>query len=192
MKAQKFGNRLDRSGSWLSVWFSDQGQELVEFAIVLPFVVVIVLGILEFGAVWNLKQKVSNAAREGARIAASQSTADLTQSSPPSLSAVGDVVVNYLTNANVTTCTINSTPNATGQPLTWTYSATGPGCTAPVLKVERGYTTVLNGTTIVMTRVTLSYPYNWITFNSAISLLGSASWSSTITLTSAAVSQNLI
>jgi Flp pilus assembly protein TadG len=54
---------------------SERGQSLVEFAILLPVLMIILLGVVEFG--WALKAYVQeqNAAREGARYWALHSTA---------------------------------------------------------------------------------------------------------------------
>lgn len=44
-----------------------QGQTLVEFAIILPLLMLLLFGIIEFGRYLYLKNSVTNAAREGAR-----------------------------------------------------------------------------------------------------------------------------
>jgi Flp pilus assembly protein TadG len=46
---------------------SERGQALAEFALVLPLVLLFIAGIIEFGRAWNIKQIVTDAAREGAR-----------------------------------------------------------------------------------------------------------------------------
>src|SRR5687767_3180728 len=46
---------------------AESGQSLVEFAIVLPVLLALVVGIFEFGRAWNVDQVLTNAAREGAR-----------------------------------------------------------------------------------------------------------------------------
>lgn len=46
---------------------SDEGQALVEFALVVPFLLVFLVGIVEFARAWNLHQVLTDAAREGAR-----------------------------------------------------------------------------------------------------------------------------
>ena len=46
---------------------SDRGAVAVEFALLLPILVVIILGIIEFGLVYNTQITITNAAREGAR-----------------------------------------------------------------------------------------------------------------------------
>jgi len=43
------------------------GQALAEFAIVLPLILFFLAAILEFARAWNIKQAVTDAAREGAR-----------------------------------------------------------------------------------------------------------------------------
>jgi Flp pilus assembly protein TadG len=42
---------------------------MVEFALVLVILMLLVVGIVEFGRVWNMYQILANAAREGARLA---------------------------------------------------------------------------------------------------------------------------
>lgn len=49
--------------------FDNRGQALVEFALLLPVVMMLLLGIVEFGRAWQAKQTLTDAAREGARIA---------------------------------------------------------------------------------------------------------------------------
>ena len=46
---------------------AEQGQALVEFALILPVMLLLVVGILEFARAWNLHQVMTDAAREGAR-----------------------------------------------------------------------------------------------------------------------------
>jgi hypothetical protein len=50
-------------------WRSEDGAQLVEFALVLPLLLLVVLGIAEFGFIFQRYEVVTNAAREGARIA---------------------------------------------------------------------------------------------------------------------------
>ena len=46
---------------------SQRGQALVEFALILPVILLLVMGMLEFARAWNLHQVMTDAAREGAR-----------------------------------------------------------------------------------------------------------------------------
>jgi Flp pilus assembly protein TadG len=47
-----------------------RGQALVEAAMVLPLLLLLLVGIMEIGRAWNIRQVVTHAAREGARAAA--------------------------------------------------------------------------------------------------------------------------
>ena len=78
------------------------GSSLVEFAISLPLLVVLMIGILDFGAAFNLKQELNNAMREGATFAAGQPTNDLLNATgtPPSVDAVRRLVDAYLVAAH--------------------------------------------------------------------------------------------
>lgn len=46
---------------------SENGQAIIEFAYVLPFLIIIVLGIIEFGVLFYDQAVVTSASREGAR-----------------------------------------------------------------------------------------------------------------------------
>jgi Flp pilus assembly protein TadG len=49
-------------------WIDDEGgQALIEFALITPFLLMMLIGIIEFGRAWNLHQVVTDASREGAR-----------------------------------------------------------------------------------------------------------------------------
>ncbi len=69
----------------------DSGQSLTEFALVLPLLLAVVIGIFEFGRAWNVYQVLTNAAREGARRAVVPTTA--------SEDEVRTVIDTYLDNA---------------------------------------------------------------------------------------------
>jgi len=162
-----------------------EATSLAEFAVSLPLLVVLVVGIFDFGGAFNLKQELNNAAREGARFGASQPTNDLCPgttgcTAPPSVDAIRVLVDSYLLAAVHNDCGLSSVSPPAGANLTWVYTAsplsTG-GCTGTLtLTIVRGYpncvlamatTPVVN---IPCTQVTISYPYVWH-FNSVIQLL---------------------
>jgi Flp pilus assembly protein TadG len=58
-----------------TAWGDECGQALAEFALVLPLVLLFIAGIIEFGRAWNIKQIVTDAAREGARYTVVQNNA---------------------------------------------------------------------------------------------------------------------
>ena len=51
-----------------SRWRSERGAELIEFAIVVPILIFIIAGIIDFGMMFRAFEAVTNAAREGARV----------------------------------------------------------------------------------------------------------------------------
>lgn len=48
---------------------SSGGQSLVELAIALPILLALLIGLVEMARAWNVRQVMTNAAREGARLA---------------------------------------------------------------------------------------------------------------------------
>ena len=47
----------------------NSGQALVEFAVVVPILILLILGLVDFARAWNTYQVITDAAREGARTA---------------------------------------------------------------------------------------------------------------------------
>jgi Flp pilus assembly protein TadG len=163
--------------SWKAACFGDtSGSQLLEFAVALPLLVVFVVGIFDFGGAFNLKQMLNNIAREGARFASNLPTNDLDAlGTPQSGTAIRDLVVTHLQTARLNDCGLAGQAGVNGPPTTWTYTAAGGGCPAPlVLTVERSYsfTTVVGANTfnVISTRVSLKYPYS-LHFNKVIQLL---------------------
>jgi Flp pilus assembly protein TadG len=146
---------------------------LIEFAVALPLLVVLVVGIFDFGGAFNLKQELNNAVREGARFASTQPTNDLLLSKPPSVDAVRVLVDSYLQTAKINDCGLSNATWATGGGLTWQFNGNGPSCSM-TLTVSRGFAVqeTVGGNTINMlcTYVNITYPYQWH-FNSVIQLL---------------------
>src|ERR1700674_5982289 len=80
-----------------------QGAALLEFAIVLPLLMVFVVGIFDFSGAFNQKQKIQQAAQEGAIIAGAQPTSDIASgnANPDSLQPVVTAVFNSLAGSGV-------------------------------------------------------------------------------------------
>ena len=181
------------------LWGQVEASQIVEFAVALPLLVVFVVGIFDFSGAFNVKQKLANAAREGARAAASGPANDLTNAVtsngvPASVNDAFWVIDNYLNSELINDCGISSTPTSnTG--LIWIYSAAGNGCPGNGLKItiNRGYNThtTVGGNTIyiVETRVDVTYTYKWH-FNSVITLLVPATYNSTTDVAASAFALN--
>jgi Flp pilus assembly protein TadG len=113
-------------------WRSERGAQLVEFALVLPVLLLIILGIAEFGLIFQRLEVVTNAAREGARIAVlpGYGTAD-----------VQSRVAAYMTAGRVPTTA--SPANPTVAVANWTVTLPG-------------------GTTLAGKRVTVTYTHTFL------------------------------
>jgi Flp pilus assembly protein TadG len=173
---------------------SVEASQLLEFAVVLPLLAVLVIGIFDFGSALNLKQELSTAAREGAAFGANLPTNDVGPAGQPQ-SVVG---VRNLVDANLLQSRINDCglgPAAQGS-SSWIWVATGT-CSGGTftLTINRGY--VFKGganglVDVVATQVSISYPYQW-TFNSIIQLLvPGATYSATIQLAASSTVPNLL
>ena len=189
-------SRLPKRRRFLGLLSDTRGSELVEMAFALPILLVFMVGIIDFGGAFNLKHRLSNAVREGARFAASESVLDafsngnVCSCTPASVSAIRDVVANFLTNAGATQCAVSTTATQSG--LQWTFSSASTGCGSFSLVIDRDNTATTNGTTtVVATHVTLSYPYTW-RFNKVIGLLvRGANPALPATISSDAIMENL-
>jgi len=141
-------------------------SQMAEFAVCLPLLVVVVVGIFDFGEAFNVKQKLNGAAREGARFASSLPTNDLSDAgTPTSVTAIRDLVASYLTNTRINNCGLGAQA-ATNAAPTWTYAPSGNGCAGTLtLTIERQYafqeTVGTANINVISTHVTLSYPYRW-------------------------------
>src|SRR5260370_23468117 len=148
-----------------------QGAALLEFAITLPLLVVFVVGIFDFSGAFNQKQKIEQAAQEGAIIAGAQPMSDIASSNanPDSLQPVVSSVFNSLAASGVVpkgTCTPPGTH--THSNLKWKYTIS-PCPDDLIITVDRGWVSASSSPAAVGTMVTVTYPYHW-RFNSVIQL----------------------
>ena len=171
-----------------------QGSQIVEFAVALPLLILVMIGVSDFSGAFNLKQRLASSAAATARLAAQQSTADLGSASPPSVTALRNFVAQSLTSFGLSDCGLGSAPATSTGALQWTY--TGSTCaTNATLVVERGYTfsVLVSGSPVqvVSTRVTLNYPYRW-RFGNVVKLISpSATFGGPTTLSVVSVVPNL-
>jgi Flp pilus assembly protein TadG len=174
----------------------DKAAQIVEFALSLPLLMVFVVGIFDFSGALSLKQKLTNAARDGARVAAADPASDLTAAVPASVSDAFQAVDLDLVSANVNDCGLGKFPPTGSAGLTWTATSTGFGCPGSgiTLTINRGCTTLqTTGSTpiyLVNTCVTITYAYSW-KFNALSGLVGTSfTGPSTITTTAVAFNEN--
>jgi Flp pilus assembly protein TadG len=162
-----------------------EAAAIVEFAVSLPLLIVLVVGIYDFGGAFNMKQELTNAVREGARYGSTQPTNDLCTSctAPPTIEAIHKMVDSYLSAENINLCGLSTATGNNGgsSGFTWTFNAsTGCGAKPLQLIIQRDFPgpgTTTNGcyataqsTYVLCTQVTIIYPYQWH-FNNVIGLL---------------------
>jgi Flp pilus assembly protein TadG len=190
-------------------WRDDRASQIVEFAVSLPLLMLFVVGIFDFSGAFSLKQKLANAAQQGARVAAADPANDLSNTLPASVSDAFQVVDNYLINAKVDDCGLSgATATGGGGTMTWTYTASSctNGAGTLTLTINRGYTIPQpsstaatancspqspNGQlTLIATCVSIQYPYSW-RFARVASLVGSTtSPPGTFSTTAVALNEN--
>ena len=179
-------------------WANDCGSQVVEMALSLPVLVIFVVGIFDFSGALTLKQKLTNAAREGARVAAADPASDMAASVPIAVSDAFQVMDNYLLSEKINDCGLSGTtpPTPTQSALTWTYAATGSGCPGNGIKltINRGCQQTVsqnsNAVYLIGTCVTVDYAYKW-RFNSVGGLFGGKVLGpSTITTAAEAFNEN--
>jgi Flp pilus assembly protein TadG len=172
-----------------------EASQLLELAISLPIMLVLMVGLVDFGQAWNIKQKLANAVREGTRIGASAPPFEATScgiplaSSPCSVQAAADTVKRYMVNAalDASCITPNSPTSSDSTTSTWTYSC-GSGLS---LSITRPFIfTTSSGAKVLGSQVSLTYPYTW-SLNQVIGLFGGSSISLPSTISTSSVMPNL-
>lgn len=93
----------------------NRGQAMVEFALVLPILIIIITGILEFGLFFNSYINITFASKEGARIASLDTNATNQRIQTAARAAIPN-------SGNVTVTVSPAAPRVTGAPVTVTVS----------------------------------------------------------------------
>lgn len=175
-----------------SIWRRDDGATLLEFAFTLPLLAVILYGIWDFAGALTLKQKLEQVVYETARLAASQSTDDLSSTAGTTGSVAGlrDTVAHNLQGAGVNDCgLLGAAPTSPSSPTAiWVYNASGGGCPAPlVLTIKRQGIETVGGVWVFVSVVSVQYPFQYH-LNSVLQFLapgGTLPASTNITATAA-------
>jgi Flp pilus assembly protein TadG len=110
---------------------SEAGAEVIEFALTLPLLLLVVLGMIEFGFVFQEYEVLTNAAREGARIAV------LSTYAPTQAARVNNATARanqYLTDGGFTPAKLMTVTVNVGAPVSQVLAAPAVGCvwTVPV------------------------------------------------------------
>lgn len=89
------------------------GQALVEFALILPLLLLLVIGLVEFGRAWNAFHVITDAAREGARTAV---VADATITQDSVFNVIRTALQRAALDADDATIVLSGVDGATGEP----------------------------------------------------------------------------
>ena len=138
----------------------ERGAALVEFALAVPLLLVVIAGIVDFGFAFQRYEVITNAAREGARMATLPGYTD---------TAVDSYVRQYVQNGLSLSDSAMSTVMPTGSVTVSYADLTVPGA--------------VSGTMTVSTAtVNVTYQHSWLLLRPMLSLLN-GSWGTAITLT---------
>ena len=99
---------------------NERGAVAAEFALLLPVILLILLGTIEFGMIMYSRELITNASREGAR-------AGIIQVSPkPTAGAITTIATTYLTGTGIKPADVTITVTGAGgvNPATLTVTAT--------------------------------------------------------------------
>jgi Flp pilus assembly protein TadG len=138
---------------------AERGSQLLEFSLALPILLLLTLGILDFGSTFALKAKLTNAAREGARIVVSTPLSNVNCSSSvpcPIQAAVNDIKL-YLTNAGVDASCFDANSPSNSTTLSWTFTCSNGAS----IEINRGLLLTTGTLTVPSTRVVLTWPVKW-------------------------------
>src|SRR5260221_14300485 len=138
-----------------------RGQSITELALMLPFILLLIGGVLDLGLVFLVSHVVENAAREGARRAAVSSTAPVVET--------GTFPACQSSSSTVLSTACNAIPNAG---LFSGFTVTNSGVTGAT--PNRAVTIQVSGT------------YNWMLIPGMLFFFGGSSFSNSITITRSA------
>jgi len=143
---------------------SERGAELIEFALIVPMLLLVMLGIADFGFMFQRYEVLTNAAREGARIAVLPGYSD------------ADVITR-----------VTGFLSAGGVPVTG--AAASP--TNPVVTVTNVSVALPVGTALQAKRVQVTFTHSYM-FIGPIAGMFSGTFNGTVPITARAVMRNEI
>lgn len=138
-----------RKGHTLRQFRRNDGQELIEYALVLPVLMLLLLGIMEFGMLILSYNTIANAAREGARFGVVD---------PSNTSGIQNAAKGLTTglNQDALTVLVNDPPPA-GNAIRVKVTYNHPLVTGPIIAAVGGGGTVQLSTVATMQ---IEQPYN--------------------------------
>jgi Flp pilus assembly protein TadG len=129
-------------------WQRDGGQALVEFALVVPLLLLLMVGLAEFSRAWNTKQVLTDAAREALR---SSVVANPDYSYQSMLSVINDALLRASLDPQRAEVSVEGWKTGTGTPaqvrIDYRYEL---GFFGPIAGLATGDRTLVLSTSFVM------------------------------------------
>jgi len=143
------------------IFQDEKGAAAVEFAILLPFLAVLVFGIIEFGLLLYNQQVITNASREGARAAIVGHCPGAEGIIRKNDAQISQIVTDYCIDPDDTTQTRLITFNTTNNPPSTTVIPSPSDCTPghEILGVWTGGSGLTIGDDVT---VTVTYNYTFL------------------------------
>ncbi|MCI0620941.1 MAG: pilus assembly protein [Acidobacteria bacterium] len=135
---------------------SERGAELIEFALMLPILLVILAGLWDFGRAYRAYQAITNAAREGARLAvvpAGINQEDAVQNRVKEYLNKSSLDTSFMTSGNIDSYIQVKTP------------LNDAANTAVTVNLPGGGTAM-----VTVSRVSVNYPFTFFIFGPVIKL----------------------
>ncbi len=143
----------------------ERGSALLEAAMTIPLLLLISVGIFEFGHAYQTWQILTNAAREAARVAILPGTLPTTAE---------NIARSYMASGNL---------SASCNPVV--------GCGGVPVTVDQGASIIVNGASVPASRVTIQFPFTFATVRPVAQLVQRGSrMPGNITITASAVMRN--
>lgn len=161
----------------------DVGVELVELALAVPLLLLLVIGIWDFGAAFLQKERMTNAAREAARVSVSTPTnlANCSGNTPCGIVAAANALKLYLTNAGMdASCIDPENPDVSSDPTNsfWTW-----GCKSGIkLTINRSFSVTTPNGMASATQVTLVWPVQWMVARFLVNAVFPSTLTTTVTM----------
>ncbi len=169
----------------------ERGAELVEFSLILGFLIVFLVGIVDFGKGYKLYQNVTNATREGARLSA------VPYYNQPTVApdALRNRITTYLQSLGMQISYYQGAATNMSGTTAWTYG-NYPNGSYLLINQSKAFNKLDgsgNPTGVVYTgsEVQLRYPYSYLFFGQLVRLLvPSATYGNSIYLQDSSLIQN--
>jgi Flp pilus assembly protein TadG len=159
-----------------------RGTAAIEFAIVLPVLLAIVFGIIEFGAILYNQAVITNASREAARFSAAFYTNPANATATrPTCTDIQNFVIQYVHKYLINFA--SSTPFGTSNVFCCgTSNLSDPNCLTSTAAPSYNYYSVepLAG---YVDRVKIQYQYDFLVLGNLMGVLTGGAWAPSLTLT---------